>query len=306
MSYTVVVPSKVWLLGIGMLVVIGGVALLARRLQRSREDTEEWHVPSVGLSWRQSLFARWDARLKVFSLLLFSFVTVSFISLRIVGLVFLWTLGCAVVAGLPRGLLLRRLKPLAILTLALVLILPLTAPRGVGTPTISIVLEPLGALTMNGDALLSAVMIGAKAAAVVIATTLMIETSPYATTIGALERLGVPSSIAQMLLLSYRYLFVLREEAKRMSRAMYLRGFKAKAHRESLQIIGAFVGTLFVRSFERMERISDAMRLRGYRGTFPSLSQFRATSRDWIITGIWMVVTIAAFILDYTIRTSPK
>ena len=69
----------------------------------------------------------------------------------------------------------------------------------------------------------------------------------------------------------YRYSFILVDEIQRMKRARDSRCFGGKWLRQT-KTIGHMVGTLFLRSFLRGERVYMAMLSRGYNGTMPGIS----------------------------------
>ena len=77
-----------------------------------------------------------------------------------------------------------------------------------------------------------------------------------------------------MLLLSHRYIFVFLHEMTRMYRGMRVRGFVPGTDIATMNAMGNFLGMLFVRSFERTQRVYDAMLCRGYDGCFPFLYLF--------------------------------
>lgn len=86
----------------------------------------------------------------------------------------------------------------------------------------------------------------------------------------ALSRLKVPALITSVLVLMVRYIDVLSAEAARMRMARLSRGDSPRTFHQ----IGATaksVGTLFLRSYERGERVYLAMLSRGYDGTVPGL-----------------------------------
>lgn len=86
----------------------------------------------------------------------------------------------------------------------------------------------------------------------------------------ALERLRVPRLFVTQLLFLYRYLFVLVDEAHRMTRARELRTFAH--HHPDLKIFGSMIGHLLLKAADRAERIHLAMRCRGFDGHFRMLT----------------------------------
>lgn len=103
----------------------------------------------------------------------------------------------------------------------------------------------------------------------------------------ALTALRFPRLLVAIIRFMYRYLFVLADEASRMLRARVSRSPKIKgAARPSMiwqgKVAGSMVGSLFLRSIERSERIYDAMLSRGYDGQMRSLIRFDMRQTDWV------------------------
>ena len=87
----------------------------------------------------------------------------------------------------------------------------------------------------------------------------------------ALSRLGMPALVTSVLVLMVRYIDVLSAEAGRMRMARLSRGDSPRLlHQAGGMARG--VGTLFLRSYERGERVYLAMLSRGYDGTVPELA----------------------------------
>lgn len=97
--------------------------------------------------------------------------------------------------------------------------------------------------------------------------TLAATTEPQALLAG-LARLRVPSLMVQIMGFMIRYLEVVTDELRRMAIARESRGFRARNPRHWPVLARSF-GALFIRSFERGERVHLAMLSRGYDGTTP-------------------------------------
>ena len=81
-----------------------------------------------------------------------------------------------------------------------------------------------------------------------------------------LERLRVPIQLVQIMGFMVRYLDVVTDELRRMRTARESRGFTARDPRQ-WPVVARSAGALFIRSFERGERVHLAMISRGYDGT---------------------------------------
>lgn len=106
----------------------------------------------------------------------------------------------------------------------------------------------------------------------------------------ALSRLGVPGTVISMLTLMIRYIDVLTTEANRMRMARISRGDSPRGLHQA-GAIAKSVGALFLRSYERGERVYLAMLSRGYEGRIPELavgagSAAAATPRQWLVAAV--------------------
>lgn len=115
----------------------------------------------------------------------------------------------------------------------------------------------------------------------------------------ALGRLGVPAVLTSVLVLMIRYLDLLTAEAGRMRTARIARGDSPRALHQA-RAIAAGIGALFLRSYERGERVYAAMLSRGFDGRAPDLAAVgappRATARQWAaaLTPAVAAVAVAA------------
>ncbi|NJE06261.1 cobalt ABC transporter permease [Thermococcus sp. M36] len=93
--------------------------------------------------------------------------------------------------------------------------------------------------------------------------------------IAEMEALGLPRILTVTLAFTYRYLDLFAEEAVRMKRALDSRAFGV-GRREYYRWLGSMIGEIFVRSYQRNERVYRAMLSRGF-GEFPKLEEPRTT-----------------------------
>jgi cobalt/nickel transport system permease protein len=88
--------------------------------------------------------------------------------------------------------------------------------------------------------------------------------------LAALRKLGLPIVLVGTLGFMERYRYVLSEELTRMVTARRARTFNRRGNL-SLSLAGGLIGLLFLRAFERAERVHGAMVARGWQGTIHSL-----------------------------------
>lgn len=110
-----------------------------------------------------------------------------------------------------------------------------------------------------------------------------------------LERLRVPVALTTIAAFMLRYLELIADEVSRVRTAMAARGYAPRWLWEA-RPLGSAAGALFIRSYERGERVHAAMTARGFTGTMPDLGIRRGGPADWFVTA-----TVPAFALAVTL-----
>ena len=169
-------------------------------------------------------------------------------------------LAVAGLAGVPFGTLLRRLR-IEVPFLGFALFLPIvgSSPR----------VDVLG-VGLSEPGLWAAWNIVAKGTIGVAASIVLSSTTPVADLLRGLERLHLPKALTAIAGFMVRYLDVIVGEAGRMAVARQSRGYDPRWLWQA-RALASSAGTLFVRSFERGERVHLAMVSRGYAGAMPDL-----------------------------------
>ncbi len=210
---------------------------------------------------------RLDARAKLAAVLAYTVVLISFDRYAVAELAPMAVLPLAMLwfGRVPVWFALRRVAILSPFILMLVLMSPLydRAPQAV-------TFGPWQFAVSGGW--LTAADIAVKFALGVLALTAMMCTTPFALLLEAMRRLGMPQAIVMQLGFLYRYLFVLIDEAMRVRRARDFRGAALAPVGRRLAAAGGVIGTLFVRTLDRSQRVQLAMAARGYRGEPHSLA----------------------------------
>jgi cobalt/nickel transport system permease protein len=94
--------------------------------------------------------------------------------------------------------------------------------------------------------------------------------TPFRRLLVAMRRLGMPAVLVSTLQFMYRYLHVLADELDRMIQARRSRTFR-RSGRLDWGLLTSLIGVLFLRAFERGERVHAAMVARGWDGTIRTL-----------------------------------
>lgn len=162
------------------------------------------------------------------------------------------------VSGVPPGFFLTRLA-IDIPFLLFALFLPLVGAE----PRVD-----LGPITVSEPGLLGAWNILAKATLGAGASVLLVATTEVPAILAGLSRLRVPATITAIASFMIRYLEVVAGELHRTRIAMTARGYNP-SWLAQVKPLGISAGSLFIRSYERGERVHQAMVARGFNGVMP-------------------------------------
>jgi cobalt ECF transporter T component CbiQ/cobalamin biosynthesis protein CbiM len=126
-------------------------------------------------------------------------------------------------------------------------------------------------------------------------------TTPIPDVLSGLERLRLPSPIIAISGFMLRYVDVVLAQFGRMRRAMESRAYRPRSLRASRPMAAA-IGALFVRSFERGERVYLAMASRGYTGAMPSKGTGPAPAKQWVAASAFATTSWAIAAIAWTLQ----
>lgn len=175
-----------------------------------------------------------------------------------------------VLARLPVGFVAKRLLFEVPFVLFAVL-MPFVA-RGERVPVLGIPLSIEG--LWGAWNILAKATLGLAVSIVVAATTTMPEF------LRGFERLRMPRALTSTLSFMIRYADVVADEMRRMKVARDSRGYDPRWLWQA-RAIGSAAGALFIRSYERGERVYLAMLSRGYAGSMPRLDDTATSAGAW-------------------------
>jgi cobalt/nickel transport system permease protein len=117
-------------------------------------------------------------------------------------------------------------------------------------------------------------------------------TTPIPALLHALAQLKFPPLLVAVIASMYRYIGVLMDEFQTMRRAAIARNLLGTRHHQRL-IVGNMIGSLFIRTYERGERIHQAMLARGYTGLLPVIEQPPSNRRDnWALILVLLLLLL--------------
>jgi len=226
---------------------------------------------------------RLDPRAKVLTTLIFVVTVVSFGKYEISAMLpfFLYPVFLSSAGNIPPSFVARKLA----------IVSPFIIFVGIFNPLLDReILLALGSFEISGGWVSFASLV-LRATLTLSAVMLLLATTGLNGIAAAMERLGVPRIFTVQLLFLYRYIFVLVEEALRLSRARSLRSFGRRG--TELRPLASLLGHLLLRTLDRAERIHQAMLSRGFDGDVRMLRPLRFGAREALFTIGWT----AAFLL---------
>jgi cobalt/nickel transport system permease protein len=156
---------------------------------------------------------------------------------------------------------------------------------------------PLVGWTASEQGLEAVLTIFVKSWLSVAAAIVLTATTPATELLRAMRALAVPRILVATVSFMYRYLFVIAEEAQRLLRARDARSAKLEGYKCGggiswrAGVLGHMAGSLFLRSYERSERVYAAMQARGYDGELRLL-----WDRAWRLVEILAAVALVLYV----------
>jgi len=153
-------------------------------------------------------------------------------------------------------------------------------------------------LSVSDAGLARAVHLGSAFVLCVLISLGLLATTPFHGVLSALARLRVPRVFVVQLAFLYRYLWVLLDELMRMRRARAARDGGLGPWSLRFRSHAGVVGVLFLRTYDRAERIYWAMAARGFDGRLPAPPTQRMTSKDAVFLCGVAALAAATLTLD--------
>ena len=156
-------------------------------------------------------------------------------------------------------------------------------------------------LSFSQEGLWAAWNIVAKATLGAAASVILAATTRVPDLLKGFARLHFPRVITAMMGFMVRYLDLVIGDLGRMRIALQSRAYHPRWIGQA-RALAAVSGTLFVRSYERGERVYLAMQARGYRGVMPELEAAAAPAGQWVAALAVVALAAAVAALGWVLR----
>ena len=239
---------------------------------------------------KHSPIHHWDARFKLVGLLvlIFAFATVD--SIWLLGPMLIVTLLAYQASNLPWSFLRHRLEFPGFFILFLVVFLPFVVGE---TLVVS-----FGPFDIWQEGLEQAAVVLLRFFCILTLAIVLFGTDSFINTVKAMRALRFPSILADMVLLTYRYLFEISTYFQTMQTSARMRGYRTEFSLASLTTLTSLLGHMIVRSYEQSERVYKAMVLRGYGGEIRQTA-YHSTRNDYLKLFAAVAVAASFWIAQY-------
>ena len=237
-----------------------------------------------------SIFHRIDPRFRVVGAAIFTLAVALCHEFPALVAALAASLGALFLARLPVKTVLGRLALVNSFILLFWVVLPLTYG---GTRTVLV-----GPLALSGEGLLLAAKLTLKSNAILVTLICCVATMTFATFGHSLSRLKLNRKLVFLLMITYRYVFVIFQEYQKILRSVRIRGFVPRTTLHTYKTFAYVIGMLLIRAAARADRVYDAMRCRGFKGKYYSLAEYHADAKSWIFMGLALGFTLIVIIFE--------
>ena len=239
-----------------------------------------------------SFISELDPRAKMVSIVLFSSFAAVSNRFPVLLLLLLMSLSMVTMTRAPFSEILKRLIPVNFLVLFLWLFLPFTFSGET--------LFFIGPLAVAREGALHALRITIKSNAIMMALISLVLSTSISDMGRAMFSLGVHKKITHLFFFTYRYIHVIQKEYNSLLWAVKIRGFAPKNSRRTYQTFAWLIGMTLVKSFDRAQRVYNAMLCRGFDGRLHGINEFSIKKADIAVMIIILVATLALGALEWS------
>jgi cobalt/nickel transport system permease protein len=162
-------------------------------------------------------------------------------------------------------------------------------------------------ISVRYEGIIAFVSILAKAWLSVLVATTLVTTTSFPHLVAAMRSLKVPRVLVSVVSFMYRYIFIIADEALRLHRAREARSASPEGAGGGsvfwrARVLGGMIGSLFLRSYERSERIYAAMISRGFKGDIRTMRSRVLGPSDLLIAAAFLAYLMTVLLLSLARR----
>jgi cobalt/nickel transport system permease protein len=146
-------------------------------------------------------------------------------------------------------------------------------------------------ISISSSGLQKFILINAKSILILFISIVLTTTTDFMMLSKGLEKLRMPSVMIAIISFIYRFIFLLIDEVERLLMAYQSRYLKLSLSKR-IKIIASMIGLLFIRTYERGERVYLAMESRGFQGTIYTLNDLCWKRYDTLVAVIFLAILL--------------
>ncbi|MFW6294813.1 MAG: cobalt ECF transporter T component CbiQ [Halanaerobium sp.] len=154
----------------------------------------------------------------------------------------------------------------------------------------------LGAFSITVEGINFALKITLRSNSIMLLIISLLTTSSMSEIIHALYRLKVAEKLIYLFFFVYRYLHIIKKEYNNLNEAMLMRGFKAKTNLHTYKSYAYLIAMLLIKSYERSQKVYEAMICRGFKGKFIFFDNFKIKKLDILFTISFLISLSLIFV----------
>ncbi|MBZ3935045.1 cobalt ECF transporter T component CbiQ [Methanimicrococcus blatticola] len=158
------------------------------------------------------------------------------------------------------------------------------------------ILWSIGFLDITKESAMDAALILIRATSAIIMLTVLLATTRFDMIVKVLYDLKMPVFLLQILMFSYRYIFVFSDELENMKNSMTSKGFRPTLSMRMFSSIANMLGMLLIKSFERGDDVYRSMVAKGYTGKPTIITKNKMHAKDYAFVSVAIVVALAIHI----------
>jgi cobalt ABC transporter, permease protein CbiQ len=239
--------------------------------------------PSIGSynSEKISIIHRMEPMTKVVSSLLIVISVAVVKDINIAAAAFVFSVLMVIISRLSIGFVLKRIwSPFLFILIFAAALLLSTGADG------SAILWSIGLIDITEAGVLAAGLIVIRATAAILTLTVLLAATRFDDIVKVLYDLKMPIFLLQILIFSYRYIFVFSDEMENMKNSMAAKGFRPNMSMRMFSSISNMLGMLLIKSFERGDEVYKSMVAKGYTGKPAIITENNMKAGDYICISI--------------------
>lgn len=158
---------------------------------------------------------------------------------------------------------------------------------------------PLTGWTMTRQGIHAVTFLVLRVAVSISLMLVMVLTTSWPRLLKALRSLGCPKIFVLLLLMTYRYIYVLLNTTNALFLSRKSRRVGPETWQNSKQWLGGLLGTLLQKSYHLSQEVYLAMMARGFRGEPVLLEDFHLRQTDYLWAAVFVIAASACFYFGY-------